>query len=613
MEVSCDEIGYLPTINAPATDMSTVYEILQQSKKISQTLQLPYIVCVFDQALYAKAIELTWKHPVMFKDLVLRMGDFHTIFNFLATIGKRFQDAGLKDLAVESGVIAEGASQAVMDGRLYNRSLRFHKLVYEALLRLAWKTFPSWLEVHRPEKQHILNQALMFFEEMDHEVSETSLHELLQEDSMMEVLNLFNIYLSQLRDGLNGNLASLWISYIDMVDIVLGLVRAAREGNWNLHLQSIRAMIPWVFAYDRLNYARYLPYYYAAMTNLDDTHPGLSEEFQLGKFSVQLGKSNPFGRIPVDQAIEETINKDTQTAGGTKRFSLKPAAINKYYMSAVFRSMALRQLWNIVHHPKTRSLHADLHHTRIDKDYDDVKAIIDTLENGWVNPMSTNESDIICLSTGRLAPQEIIQDLLNAHTIGEAAYQKFKKERLESPQTTTKFYERMSKLKLKTFSDMKNRMSAKACGKEVILHADRNLFGRMILAAQSRTLDIKEVLSHPLGPIPWSLATPDGSLRKTSKASLAHTLVHNVPVAEVIPAPSACIIDGMSLLHKMKADHKSFGHLSEQIMALALQESAQCERLDIVFDVYSQSSIKNVERLRRGADTSIRFKDIHKG
>ena len=109
-----------------------------------------------------------------------------------------------------------------------------------------------------------------------------------------------------------------------------------------------------------------------------------------------------------------------------------------------------------------------------------MKAIIDTLENGWVNPMSTNESDIIFHSTGRLAPQEIIQDLLNAHTIGDTAYQKFKKECLESPQTTTKFYERMSKLKMQTFSDMKNRMSAKASGKQVILHADRNMFGRMI-------------------------------------------------------------------------------------------------------------------------------------
>ena len=124
MDITSDEIGYLPTINAPATDIATVYEILQRSNIILKQLQLPYII-VFDQAIYAKAIELTWKHPALFKDLILRMGDFHTVFNFMATIGKRFQDAGLRDLAIEAGVIAEGSAQAVMDGRMYNRTLRF--------------------------------------------------------------------------------------------------------------------------------------------------------------------------------------------------------------------------------------------------------------------------------------------------------------------------------------------------------------------------------------------------------------------------------------------------------------------------------------------------------
>ena len=43
---------------------------------------------------------------------------------------------------------------------------------------------------------------------------------------------------------------------------------------------------------------------------------------------VQLGMANTFVCIPVDQAIEETANKETQTAGGTKRFSLNPGAVS---------------------------------------------------------------------------------------------------------------------------------------------------------------------------------------------------------------------------------------------------------------------------------------------
>lgn len=44
----------------------------------------------------------------------------------------------------------------VLDGRRYNRVVRFHKLMYEALLRLAWKGFPSWLKTSHQDKQHIV-------------------------------------------------------------------------------------------------------------------------------------------------------------------------------------------------------------------------------------------------------------------------------------------------------------------------------------------------------------------------------------------------------------------------------------------------------------------------
>ena len=48
-QVSQDVIGYLLTIDAPATDMATVQEVLVQSIKIKSTLKLKNIVLVFDQ------------------------------------------------------------------------------------------------------------------------------------------------------------------------------------------------------------------------------------------------------------------------------------------------------------------------------------------------------------------------------------------------------------------------------------------------------------------------------------------------------------------------------------------------------------------------------------
>ena len=115
-------------------------------------------------------------------------------------------------------------------------------------------------------------------------------------------------------------------------------MRASREGDWDLHLHSIRMMIPWCFAYDKVNYSRYLTPYFAQMTNLGDKNPEVQKAFKEGSFSAQLASSNPFGRIPVDQTTEVTVNKDTQNPDGTTRFSLKPSTVQRYYLKAEYQS-----------------------------------------------------------------------------------------------------------------------------------------------------------------------------------------------------------------------------------------------------------------------------------
>ena len=51
------------------------------------------------------------------------------------------------------------------------------------------------------------------------------------------------------------------------------------------------------------------------MKRLPETHPQVHEHMLHGGFSVQMSDTNTFGQIPVDQMIEETVTKDTQTAG----------------------------------------------------------------------------------------------------------------------------------------------------------------------------------------------------------------------------------------------------------------------------------------------------------
>ena len=107
--------------------------------------QPPSVILVCDQAVYAKAFEI-YNSPLHAKleRIVLRMGAFHIITNFMAVIGHRFGSAGLRDVLIESDILATGSADATLNGHHYNRGIRTHKLVYEGMDRLLWEAFLQW-------------------------------------------------------------------------------------------------------------------------------------------------------------------------------------------------------------------------------------------------------------------------------------------------------------------------------------------------------------------------------------------------------------------------------------------------------------------------------------
>ena len=92
--------------------------------KIVESLELSSIVCVFDQVIYSKANEIKWKEKEKFKNAVLMMGMFHTIMMYMHILSKRYSDAGLRDVPIQSGTIAKGSIDKAPCGKTYNRDVR---------------------------------------------------------------------------------------------------------------------------------------------------------------------------------------------------------------------------------------------------------------------------------------------------------------------------------------------------------------------------------------------------------------------------------------------------------------------------------------------------------
>ena len=78
--------------------------------------------------------------------MVIRLGGFHIALNYLAVLGKRFKDSGIEDLLIESSVYGSCTASALLHGKSYNRGVRAHKLLMEAMLRLQWQSFIDWLK-----------------------------------------------------------------------------------------------------------------------------------------------------------------------------------------------------------------------------------------------------------------------------------------------------------------------------------------------------------------------------------------------------------------------------------------------------------------------------------
>ena len=127
----------------------------------------------------------------------------------------------------------------------------------------------------------------------------------------------------------------------------------------------------------------------------------------------------------------------------------------------------------------------------------------------------------------------------------------------------------------------------------------------MGLVATGRNLDMREVLKHPSGPLLWALSNCDCTFKKTNKSTIARHIERRVAPAESIPLPSACIIDGMSLVNKICGDIRTFGDIAESIFLIAIQSGNASSRKDIVFDVYTDNSIKTTEREDRGVASGL--------
>ena len=98
------------------------------------------------------------------------------------------------------------------------------------------------------------------------------------------------------------------------------LCESLQQVNFELYIESLKKLAPWMFALDHINYAHWLPIHLRDMLPLKHKHHKVCAAFQDGSFVVQPS-NNPFSSISMDQAHEMNNKVDGGIIGLTENKS----------------------------------------------------------------------------------------------------------------------------------------------------------------------------------------------------------------------------------------------------------------------------------------------------
>ena len=588
-------VGYMRPILHPLTDYATVQECLTKSMQVSKRLDQPFTFITFDYAAARMAYDIVWEKPTLYSNVLVHMGAFHTMCSYMGSLGKMMNGSGFEEILIEAGVCASGSINQVINGSHYNRAMRVHQHMADAIERLLLDRFFTDTPFDLSQLPELVSLA--------EEPSFNRMVEVMNSTSCSEFMENYSSFQNDVRGGRHGKTAQFWISYYDCVWVLLHFVESIKENDLQLYLQTLRQLCGLMFSADHLNYARYLPAYFTHLKAVTSTNPEAHQ--LLNKYGISVSRSAvPGCRNAIDMTIEQTINRSAKTAGGIVGFSRNQNAYCRWCLArhkrAMFLEATLEQADMV---SDSATMHKTTHAAERKHSERDVKNLVSAFQN-FLNPFTlpdhSNDS-LFCLSSGKPATADVTHDLLNYASLGDQAAGSFIKDRLVD--RTTKFHDPMKKLSLHTFQSMAVSKTQTTDRKKVIrVKAERNLLGQLLLLSKSHDISFNKLFSYPLGPIPWSLATADGSFIKTNKAQLMHHLEDQspAPVDSAEVANCTVIIDGNAFLRSLVRLPETFGEMAK----LVISTLPKGKSVHFVTDSYQPDSIKQAERLRRGTSTT---------
>ena len=134
------------------------------------------------------------------------------------------------------------------------------------------------------------------------------------DDSVLMVFKSYEAFKQRAREGKIGKTAQFWLIYLDLMGLQHKIRNAVQTNNFDLRLDAWNKMLPYYFAFNKTNYARYGTWHVQTMKDIDERYPGLKQLLKTKGLSIQAQSTYPL-RTSIDQRGEQSINRDAKTAG----------------------------------------------------------------------------------------------------------------------------------------------------------------------------------------------------------------------------------------------------------------------------------------------------------
>ena len=137
-----------------------------------------------------------------------------------------------------------------------------------------------------------------------------------------------------------------------------------------------------------------------------------------GNFSTQC-TSQPFSQTPMDQTLEQSLNKNSKTKGGMIGFPINKSAVHWSIKSFADRAEIQSVCEDMAGHDNQVHQRKEMDIIRRIQDVESVKNVVSTIE-AMANPGSIEDDELVNIVSGAIASPEVKENIARAKSVGEA-------------------------------------------------------------------------------------------------------------------------------------------------------------------------------------------------